>query len=72
MEAVGEPLMRSMALGTSIPRAIAEADVYHLAVCDAIAGRDPEGAAAAMHRHMEHVRRYVSDADARVAGDQAS
>lgn len=72
MEAVGEPLMRSMALGTSIPHAIPEADVYHRAVCDAIAGRDPEGAAAAMHRHMEHVRRYVIDADARVAGMQAN
>lgn len=71
MEAVGEPLMRSMALGTSIPRAIPEADVYHRAVGDAIARRDPEGAAAAMHRHMEHVRRYVIDTDARVAGEQA-
>jgi GntR family transcriptional repressor for pyruvate dehydrogenase complex len=72
MEAIGEPIMHSMALGTSIPRAIAEADAYHRAVCDAIAGRDPEGAAAAMHRHMEHVRRYVIGADARVAGEQAN
>jgi DNA-binding FadR family transcriptional regulator len=63
MEAVGEPLMRSMALGTSIPHAVAEADVYHLEICNAIAGRDPEGAAAAMHRHMEHVRRYIAAAD---------
>jgi DNA-binding FadR family transcriptional regulator len=63
MEAVGEPLMRSMSLGTSIPRAVGEADVYHLAICDAIAGRDPEAAAAAMHRHMEHVRRYITAAE---------
>jgi GntR family transcriptional repressor for pyruvate dehydrogenase complex len=72
MQAIGEPLMRSMALGTRIPRAVGEADVDHLAICDAIAGRDPEGAAAAMHRHMEHVRRYVIDAGARVAEEQAN
>jgi DNA-binding FadR family transcriptional regulator len=63
MEAVGEPLMRSMALGTSIPHAVAEADVYHLEICNAIAGRDAEGAAAAMHRHMDHVRRYITAAE---------
>ena len=72
MEAIGEPLMRSMSLGTSIPRAVGEADVYHLAICDAIAGRDPEGAAAAMHRHMEHVRRYIITADAPIPGEQAN
>jgi DNA-binding FadR family transcriptional regulator len=64
MEAVGQPLMRSMALGTSIPQAIAEADVYHRAVCDAIAGRDRANAADAMHRHMDHVRRYITAAEA--------
>ena len=70
MEAVGEPLMRSMSLGTSIPRAIADADVHHRAVCDAIGRHDPEGATAAMHRHMDHVRRYVIDAEARSSGEQ--
>ena len=62
MEAVGEPLMRSMALGTSIPQAIAEADRYHRAVCDAIGDRDPEAAAAGMRRHME-CRRYITAAE---------
>jgi DNA-binding FadR family transcriptional regulator len=71
MEAVGEPLMRSMALGTSIPQAIAEADDYHRAVCDAIANGDRVAAAAAMHRHMEHVRRYVVHAETRALGGQA-
>ena len=70
MEAVGEPLMRSMALGTSIPQAIAEADIHHRAVCVAIKRRDPEGAAAAMQRHMEHVRRYVIDAETQREGAQ--
>jgi GntR family transcriptional regulator, transcriptional repressor for pyruvate dehydrogenase complex len=72
MEAVSEPLMRSMSLGTRIPRAVAASDAHHRAVCDAIAERDPEGAAAAMHRHMGHVRRYVIDAEARAAAEQAN
>lgn len=69
MEAIGEPIMHSMALGTRIPRAVGEADVFHRAVCDAIAEHDPEGAAAAMHRHMDHVRRYVIDAKAGAAAE---
>jgi GntR family transcriptional regulator, transcriptional repressor for pyruvate dehydrogenase complex len=68
MEAVGEPLMRSMALGTSIPQAIAEADVHHRAVCDAIGRRDPANAADAMHRHMDHVRRYITAAESAPKG----
>ena len=68
LEAVGEPLMRSMALGTSIPRAIDEGDVHHRAVCEAIARGDPEGAAAAMRRHMDYVRAYVDGAEAEPGG----
>jgi GntR family transcriptional repressor for pyruvate dehydrogenase complex len=68
MEAVGEPLIRSMALGTSIPQAVTEADVHHRAACDAIAAHDPEGAAAAMRRHMEHVGRYVTAAERSAGG----
>lgn len=68
MEAVGEPLMRSMALGTGIPRAIEEADLHHRAVCDAIRDHDPVAAAAAMRRHMEHIRRYVVGSQARHDG----
>jgi DNA-binding FadR family transcriptional regulator len=68
LEAIGVPLIRSMALGTSIPRAILDADVYHRAVCDAIAESDPQAAAAAMHRHMEHVRRYIAAAETAADG----
>lgn len=68
LEAVGEPLMHSMALGTRIPQAIPNADVHHRAVCESIAGRDPEGAAAAMHRHMDHVRRYIAAAEQATGG----
>ncbi len=72
MEAVGEPLMRSMSLGTSIPRGMADADVHHRAVSDAIGRHDPEGARGAMRRHMDHVRRYVIDAEARDSAGRAS
>jgi GntR family transcriptional repressor for pyruvate dehydrogenase complex len=68
LEAVGEPLMHSMALGTSIPRAIDEGDIHHRAVCEAIARRDPAGAAAAMRRHMDYVRAYVDAAAAEPGG----
>lgn len=63
LEAVGEPLMRSMALGTSIPQAIDEGDIYHRAVCEAIARHDPAAAAAAMRRHMDYVRSYIDEAE---------
>lgn len=68
LEAVGEPLMRSMALGTSIPRAIDEGDIYHRGVCDAIVRHDPAAAAAAMRRHMDYVRAYVDEVEAEPAG----
>ena len=57
-----------MALGTSIPRAINEGDIHHRAVCEAIARRDPAGAAAAMQRHMDYVRAYVDGAEAEPGG----
>ncbi len=66
LEAVGEPLKRGMALGTTVPQAIEIADRHHRAVCDAIAGHDPEGAAEAMRQHMAWVRQYI------VAAGQAS
>jgi DNA-binding FadR family transcriptional regulator len=66
MEAVGEPLMRGMTLGTSIPQEIELADWHHRAVCDAIARRDPEGAEEAMRQHMSQVRRYI------IAAEQAT
>jgi len=60
LDAVSEPLMRSMALGTGIPRAIEEGDRYHRAVYEAIKRRDPPGAMAAMQEHMDYVRSYVT------------
>ena len=63
LDAVGEPLMRSMAFGTSIPRAIDEGDRHHRAVYEAIERRDPPGAMAAMQEHMDYVRFYITGSE---------
>ena len=63
LDAVGEPLMRSMAFGTSIPRAIDEGDRHHRAVYEAIARGDPPAAMAAMQEHMDYVRSYITGSE---------
>jgi len=59
--AVREPVMRSMALGTSVPGAIERGDEQHIAVLRAILERNPERAREAMREHIEYVTDYIHE-----------
>jgi GntR family transcriptional repressor for pyruvate dehydrogenase complex len=62
VDAVKEPVMRGMVLGTKVPRAIEDSNRQHDAILAAIEARDAAAARAEMHRHILFVRSYLSRA----------
>lgn len=60
---VREPVTRSMALGTKIPRAIGASDEQHMAILDAILRRNPQEARWAMSEHIQYVSEYIRNND---------
>lgn len=66
-EAVRAPVMRSMLLGTSVPRAIGASDDHHRVIVEAIADGDVDGARTAMAEHIAYIRSYVEE---RAAADR--
>jgi len=61
VDAVKEPVMRGMVLGTKVPRAIEDSNRQHDAILKAILDRDSEAARAEMHRHILFVRSYLAE-----------
>lgn len=67
VDAVREPVTRSMMFGTIIPRAIGHSDAQHEAIWRTILAKDADGARLAMREHLEYVRTYVVDHEIRIA-----
>ena len=61
VDAVKEPVMRGMVLGTKVPRAIEDSNRQHDVILHAILDRDPDAAAAAMRKHLDFVRSYLAE-----------
>ena len=61
VDAVKEPVVRGMVLGTSVPRAIEDSNEQHEAIFNAIMARDADGARREMHRHLLFVRSYLAE-----------
>jgi GntR family transcriptional regulator, transcriptional repressor for pyruvate dehydrogenase complex len=61
VDAVKEPVMRGMVLGTKVPRAIEDSNRQHETILHAILDGDAETARAEMHRHILFVRSYLSE-----------
>lgn len=59
VDAVKEPVMRGMVLGTKVPRAIEDSNRQHDAILKAILDHDGEAARAEMHKHIVFVRSYL-------------
>jgi GntR family transcriptional repressor for pyruvate dehydrogenase complex len=62
-DAVSVPVVRSMLIGTKVPRAIDESDEHHRQIFAAIASRDPDASRAAMRTHNEYVRVYILECE---------
>jgi GntR family transcriptional repressor for pyruvate dehydrogenase complex len=60
VEAVREPVTKSMVFGTRVPRAINTSDKQHTAIHDAILAGDGDAAWKHMHDHMIYVRDYIA------------
>lgn len=61
VDAVREPVLRGMVLGTRVPRAIQDSDRQHRAIMDAILAGDGEAARREMRDHLLFVRSYLAD-----------
>ena len=61
VDAVKEPVMRGMVLGTKVPRAIEDSNRQHDEIYKAILDRDGEAARQRMHRHLLFVRSYLAE-----------
>lgn len=72
VDAVKEPVMRGMVLGTKVPRAIEDSNLQHDAILKAILERDSEAARAGMHRHILFVRSYIAEHEVPRQGPSAS
>jgi GntR family transcriptional repressor for pyruvate dehydrogenase complex len=60
VDAVKEPVMRGMVLGTRVPRAIEDSNRQHDVILHAILDRDSKSAREGMHQHIEFVRSYLA------------
>jgi DNA-binding FadR family transcriptional regulator len=72
VEAIGAPLRKSMALGTTVPFGIKHSDDQHHAIYDAIAGGDGVAAAQATREHLDYVRDYLESLQSTTAEHAAS
>ncbi|GAB3121410.1 FadR/GntR family transcriptional regulator [Glaciibacter psychrotolerans] len=61
VDAVREPITRSMMFGTKLPRAIDHSDAQHRAVYDAIMEGNAVAARQAMTEHITYVNEYLRD-----------
>jgi len=61
VDAVKEPVMRGMVLGTKVPRAIEDSNKQHEAIAAAILARQPEEARREMQAHLRFVRGYLAE-----------
>lgn len=61
VDAVKEPVMRGMILGTKVPRAIEDSNRQHDEIYKAILDRDSEAARREMHRHLLFVQSYLAE-----------
>jgi GntR family transcriptional repressor for pyruvate dehydrogenase complex len=66
VDAVREPVTRSMVFGTSVPRAIDTSDHQHIVIHDAILSGDGDGAWQHMRAHLDYVRDYLSRNEVRI------
>jgi GntR family transcriptional repressor for pyruvate dehydrogenase complex len=60
VDAVKEPVMRGMVLGTRVPRAIQDSNRQHELVLKAILDRDADRAREEMRQHLIFVRGYLA------------
>jgi DNA-binding FadR family transcriptional regulator len=60
VDAVKEPVMRGMVLGTKVPRAIEDSNRQHEAILAAILDNDAERARTEMFKHLLFVRGYLA------------
>jgi GntR family transcriptional repressor for pyruvate dehydrogenase complex len=60
VDAVKEPVMRGMVLGTKVPRAIEDSNRQHDTIFAAIMDRDATAARTEMHKHILYVQSYLS------------
>jgi len=60
VDAVKEPVMRGMVLGTSVPRAIEDSNQQHKMILHAILDGDAEAARDEMRHHLQFVRGYLA------------
>ena len=61
VDAVKEPVVRGMVLGTRVPRAIEDSNEQHEAILKAIMAHDADGARREMQRHLLYVRSYLAE-----------
>lgn len=71
VDAVREPVTRSMMFGTIIPRAIGHSDAQHEAILKAILAKDSDAARQTMKEHLEYVRNYIVQHEIRIAESPA-
>lgn len=64
VDAVKEPVMRGMVLGTRVPRAIEDSNRQHEDIMHAIFDGDGETARGEMHKHLLFVRSYLAQHEA--------
>jgi GntR family transcriptional repressor for pyruvate dehydrogenase complex len=72
VDAVKEPVMRGMVLGTKVPRAIEDSNRQHAAILAAIEAHDAEAARAEMRRHILFVQGYLSRPIAQTGMDEGT
>lgn len=66
VDAVWEPVSRSMILGVWEPNAIEASDEHHMSILEGIVERKPEQARQAMVEHIQYVSGYISKKEAAI------